>query len=321
MGVNTVNVGRASRRDLVWCIAAWLKWAKRSYVATGNWIERTFSDISITQFEGFTTSIYTCTPKWSLRSLEWPLSTTVRLNAGKCTEQQYIVISNINDIKNIYTCNLTALVNILRHFCNSIDLLVSAIGNNNRTHVFFFQKKETEREMARYLSYSHFKTVVLWLSLCLSSLWDCLGTKESLACSSQRGLLQNNKIQRQDVFPLRCEVCFVYGETRPLGGCLDVTQWRRLWLIHGLAETRFRCVVSQEHARCATSGGRSLESSLFAVCYAAVFVTGILSKTFDRIHRMKTDEEAEGFTKGLLRHPRRLFHWLLIITRAHWQQT
>lgn len=63
-----------------------------------------------------------------------------KADAGKntCTEQQYIAISNINDIKNIYTCHLTALVNILRHFCNSIWLLVSsALGNINRTLSFF----------------------------------------------------------------------------------------------------------------------------------------------------------------------------------------
>lgn len=53
-----------------------------------------------------------------------------------CTEQQYIVTSNINDIK-IYTCNFTALVNILRHFCNSTELLVSSqLGSNNRTLSF-----------------------------------------------------------------------------------------------------------------------------------------------------------------------------------------
>lgn len=86
-----------------------------------------------------------------------------------CTEQQYSVISNINDIK-IYTCNLTAL-NILRHFCNSIDLLVlSARGSDNRT---LSSERQTEGQRKRkrngtYLSYSQFFKNGHFMALALS---------------------------------------------------------------------------------------------------------------------------------------------------------
>ena len=58
--------------------------------------------------------------QWSLHSRPNPAhygKADCRRNT--CTKQQYIVTSNINDFK-IYTCNFTAIVNILRHLCNSI---------------------------------------------------------------------------------------------------------------------------------------------------------------------------------------------------------
>ena len=110
--------------------------------------------------------------------------TAVRPNAGKkntCTEQQYIVISNINDIKKIDTCNLTALVNILRHFCDSIDLLVSSVlGNDNRTLSFIKKKRERQKER---IGTCHVHIYLFFLNisgllLCLASLWGLSCTKD-----------------------------------------------------------------------------------------------------------------------------------------------
>lgn len=113
MGVNTLKVAWASLGN---CIASQL-WGKTVQVflfiielitEPNNTLQLNsdhFSGISFIHFAGFTTKylpLYTI--QWSLHSLKWHFPITVRLNAGKntCTEQQYIVISNINDIKNIY---------------------------------------------------------------------------------------------------------------------------------------------------------------------------------------------------------------------------
>lgn len=159
-------------------------------------------------------------------ALEWLLPTHNKAECrnNTCTEQQYIVTSNINDIK-IYTCNLTALLNILRHFCNSIDLLVSsALGSNNRKLSSLKKKKrERERKMDRKREMAHIYHIHIlklslygsyFVSLYYGIVWYILPIlSESLAYLSQEWF-QNNIIIWQDVFPLHCEVCFVYGEMR-----------------------------------------------------------------------------------------------------------
>lgn len=61
----------------------------------------------------------------ALSSMTLSYHSEAECKKNTCNQQQNIVISNVDDMK-ICTFNLTALVNILRHFYNSIDLLVSS---------------------------------------------------------------------------------------------------------------------------------------------------------------------------------------------------
>lgn len=142
------------------------------------------------------------------------LPTTVRLNAG----ETHVPSSNtlwLVTLK-IYTCNLTAL-NILRHFYNSIDLLVSSA---TMTEHWALKKRQKEKWHVSII-FTFLEIVILWLFLHLSSIWDCLTENTYfiwvIHCLSQ-GWFPNNMLQRQDVFPLHCEVCFCLG--------CDVMFWR-----------------------------------------------------------------------------------------------
>lgn len=146
---------------------------------------------------------------------KWPRPTTVRLNAGKIHVTSSTVISNIDDMK-IYTILvfLTALLNILRHFCKSIDLLVSsALQATTAEHWALSEKWKKEK----WHIHSQ-KPANLWILLCPSSLWDCLIQMTSpyqVIC-----LL----ISRMAPIALWSAVCFVYGVMWLFGGCLGVIQ-------------------------------------------------------------------------------------------------
>lgn len=64
----------------------------------------------------------------------------------------------------IYICNLVALVNILRLFCNTVDLLLSSSLHRQQQNTELFENKVTKRE----LTHIHIFINCLWLSLSVS---------------------------------------------------------------------------------------------------------------------------------------------------------
>ena len=146
-------------------------------------------------------------------------------------------------MKNIYTCIFTALANILRHFC-SIDLLVSsALGSNNRT-LSSFQKREREtyrerkKEMAHiYHIHISFLNVILWLLLCLSSLWDCLIQKTysiwvtSLLISRMSPKQHNSKAECVFSFALWSTFC-LWWDALISDSFVDLLKWKFIVWYH-----------------------------------------------------------------------------------------
>lgn len=148
MGVNTVQFENS---DIV---AAW--------IATDSWTKLNHLIPPVLKYQKI--------KHFLLKSL--PI--TVQLNAGKITstEQQYSVISNINDIK-IYIPVILQHYLYIKTFCNSINLLVSsAQGSKDRT-LSLFQKKD-KIEMAHIYHIHILKNSHLMALVCLSTLWDCL---------------------------------------------------------------------------------------------------------------------------------------------------
>lgn len=129
------------------------------------------------------------------------------------------MISNINDIK-IYTCNFTALVNILRHFCNSIDLLVSSALGNNRTLSFSREREIQKERNGTYSSYSHiYGSFLVSLHLGLSD------TKDPLVLFHPAHLKNNSK--QHDTKGLCISFAMqsiFYGEKGSCEDCLDAIQ-------------------------------------------------------------------------------------------------
>lgn len=94
--------------------------------------------------------------------------TTVRLNAGNIHALSSNILWLLLMTQNIYACNFTATVNILRLFCNSKDSLGSfASGCND---IMLRYKGEIERS-GTYLSDSHKNKIILWLLRCYEIVW------------------------------------------------------------------------------------------------------------------------------------------------------